>query len=113
MWTCFGLISYYVLLFVRLHSREVHVAGITPHPTEVWMEQVARNVTIGRHGVMRNSAGRTLLTTKEVPHCVKVANRGLESKTLSWRPALFNGQSFFWREPECFMILRAGLVDGA
>jgi Homeodomain-like domain len=30
LWTCFGLITYYVLVFIRLHTREVHLAGITP-----------------------------------------------------------------------------------
>jgi hypothetical protein len=35
-----------VRLLIRLRSQEVHFGGITPHPTEGWIEQVARNVTI-------------------------------------------------------------------
>jgi hypothetical protein len=53
VWTCFGLITYYVLLFVRLHSREVHFAGVTQHPTEAWMGQVAWNVTMAEVGFLR------------------------------------------------------------
>jgi len=34
-----------VLFFIHLESRRVEVAGITPHPNEVWMKQIARNVT--------------------------------------------------------------------
>jgi transposase InsO family protein len=52
VWTCFGLITYYVLLFIRVHRRKVHVAGITPHPTEAWMKQVARNVTMAEVGFL-------------------------------------------------------------
>jgi len=45
VWTLGGLVTYYVLFFLHLGSRQVQVAGVTPHPTEAWMVQVARNVT--------------------------------------------------------------------
>src|SRR6476620_3728563 len=38
-----GLATYYVLFFLHLETRRVTLAGITRHPTEAWMEQVARN----------------------------------------------------------------------
>ena len=38
-----GLATYYVLFFLHLETRRVTLAGITRHPTETWMEQVARN----------------------------------------------------------------------
>ena len=41
-----GLVTYYVLFFIHLESRKVDIAGITTHPTEQWMKQMARNVTI-------------------------------------------------------------------
>jgi putative transposase len=34
----------YVLVFIELRSRIVHVAGITSHPTGEWVSQQARNV---------------------------------------------------------------------
>jgi len=59
VWTCFGLVTYYVLVFIRLHSREVHLAGITPYPTDAWMRQVARNVTMAEVGFL-NGCGYML-----------------------------------------------------
>jgi len=41
-----GLVTYYVLFFIHPESRKVEVSGITPHPNERWMKQMARNVTI-------------------------------------------------------------------
>jgi hypothetical protein len=41
-----GLVKYYVLLFIHLENRRVEIAGITPHPNEAWMKQIARNVTM-------------------------------------------------------------------
>src|ERR1051325_9987113 len=38
-----GLTTYYVLFFLHLESRRVSLAGISRHPTEEWMEQIARN----------------------------------------------------------------------
>jgi transposase len=40
-----GLVTYYVLFFVHLESRRVSVAGVTRHPDEGWMQQMARNAT--------------------------------------------------------------------
>jgi putative transposase len=41
-----GLMTYYVLFFIHLESRRVDIAGITIHPNEPWMKQIARNVTM-------------------------------------------------------------------
>ena len=38
-----GLVTYYVLFFLHLETRRVSVAGITRHPKEDWMVQMARN----------------------------------------------------------------------
>jgi hypothetical protein len=47
-----GLVTYYVLFFIRLESRRVEVAGITRHPNEAWMKQIARNVTMDEWGFL-------------------------------------------------------------
>lgn len=38
-----GLVTYYILFFLHLETRRVTLAGITRHPTEQWMVQMARN----------------------------------------------------------------------
>src|SRR3954449_12850679 len=38
-----GLVTYYVLFFIHLESRRVDIAGITVHPDDRWMQQMARN----------------------------------------------------------------------
>ena len=43
-WPSVALVRYYVLFFIRLSSRRVHVAGITPQPHAGWMKQIARNI---------------------------------------------------------------------
>jgi transposase InsO family protein len=47
-----GLVTYYVLFFVHLGSRKVHIAGVTPHPNQAWMMQIARNVTMEQWGFL-------------------------------------------------------------
>jgi putative transposase len=43
--TWWGLVTHYVLFFIHLESRRVSLAGITRHPDEAWMQQMARNAT--------------------------------------------------------------------
>ena len=49
-----GLVTRYVLFFIHLESRRVEVAGITPHPNEAWMKQIARNVTMDEWGFLES-----------------------------------------------------------
>jgi hypothetical protein len=49
-----GLVTYYVLFFIHLESRRVHFAGITVHPNEPRMKQIARNVTMDDCGALRD-----------------------------------------------------------
>src|SRR5215467_13584675 len=49
-----GLVTYYVLFFIHLESRRVDMAGITVHPDERWMQQIARNVTMEGCGALRD-----------------------------------------------------------
>jgi putative transposase len=39
------LVTYYVLFFIHLESRHGSLAGITRHPDQAWMQQMARNAT--------------------------------------------------------------------
>jgi hypothetical protein len=49
-----GLVTYYVLFFIHLESGRVDIAGITVHPDEPWMKQIARNVTMEGWGALRD-----------------------------------------------------------
>jgi hypothetical protein len=44
VWSCRGLVTYYVLFIIELAKRVVHIAGITTQPNERWMTQVARGM---------------------------------------------------------------------
>ena len=50
--TSFGLVTCYVLFFMHIDSRRVHIAGITQYPHEGWMNQIARNVTMADIGFL-------------------------------------------------------------
>ena len=49
-----GLVRDYILFFIDIASRSVHIGGITPHPDNSWMTQVARNVTDLKDGFLRS-----------------------------------------------------------
>jgi putative transposase len=49
-----GLATYYVLFFLHLETRRVTLAGITRHPTEQWMVQMARNAVDEIDGALQH-----------------------------------------------------------
>jgi putative transposase len=53
--TMAGLIRYVVLLVMKLKTRTVEIAGITRHPDENWMTQVARNLIDAEDGFLRGA----------------------------------------------------------
>ena len=62
-----GLVTYYVLFFICLESRRVEVAGITRHPNEVWMKQIARNITMDEWGFLEGC--RYLIHDRDTKYC--------------------------------------------
>jgi putative transposase len=67
VWTLGGLVTYYVLFFIHLSSRKVHIARMTPHPNEAWMVQVARNVTMEEWGFL--ASGQYLIHDRDGKYC--------------------------------------------
>jgi transposase InsO family protein len=67
VWTLGGLVTFYVLFFIKLDTREVHFAGITAHPTEPWMRQVARNLTMEEWGILK--PGHYLIHDRDQKFC--------------------------------------------
>jgi putative transposase len=47
-----GLATYYELFFLHLENRRVKVAGITRHPDQEWMEQIAPQSNAGELGTL-------------------------------------------------------------
>ncbi len=62
-----GLVTYYALFFIHLESRKVEWPGVTLHPNEVWMKQIARNVTMDEWGFLENR--RYLLHDRDNKFC--------------------------------------------
>ena len=52
VWTSAGVITYYVLAFMRVGSRQVCIAGRPPSPDHAWMKQMARNMTLADRGLL-------------------------------------------------------------
>ncbi len=68
VWTWCGLVTRYVLFFIRISTREVHVAGVTPHPDQRWMMQIARNVTMADWGFL--APGQYLIHDRDGKYCL-------------------------------------------
>jgi transposase InsO family protein len=69
VFTARGLLTYYVLFFIDLGTRVVHVAGITANPTEQWMVQVARNLTMT--GELFFEGKKYLIHDRDSKYCKK------------------------------------------
>ena len=67
IWTLSGLVTYYVLFFLHLSSRKIHVAGVTPHPDQRWMMQIARHVTMADWGFL--IPGQYLMHDRDGKYC--------------------------------------------
>jgi putative transposase len=98
VWTLGGLVTYYILFFIHLGSRQVHVAGVTPHPNEAWMAQVARNVTMEAWGFL--SPGQYLIHDRDTKFCAVfqqiIDEAGVERVVLPPRSPNLNAYAERW-----------------
>ena len=67
VWTAGGLMTYYVLTCMRVVTRSVRIAGITPSPDKCWMEQVARNISFAEIGFLNGC--RQLVHDRDAKCC--------------------------------------------
>jgi transposase InsO family protein len=91
-------IGYYVLFFIHLGSRKIHVAGVTPHPNAAWMVQVARNVTMEEWGFL--SPGQYLIHDRDTKFCAAfqqiIDDAGVERVVLPPRSPNLNAYAERW-----------------
>jgi len=52
VWGKKGLVTIYLLFVMELATRRVHFAGCTTTPDEMWMKQIARNLTAADDGFL-------------------------------------------------------------
>ena len=67
VWTWCGLVTYYILFFLHVGSRRVHIAGVTPHPNASWMTQIARNEIMEAWGFLQ--PGHYLIHDRDGKYC--------------------------------------------
>jgi putative transposase len=67
VWTWCGLVTYYVLFFIQIGTREVQIVGVSPQPDQCWMMQIARNMTMADWGFL--SPGQYLIHDRDGKFC--------------------------------------------
>ena len=45
VWTRGGLVTFYILVAMRVATRRIEIAGVTPNPDAAWVQQMGRNLT--------------------------------------------------------------------
>lgn len=93
-----GLATYYVLFFLNLESRRITLAGITRHPTEAWITQMARNAVDDSFGALRHC--RYVLHDRDSKFCVAfddvLASEGVHALRLPPRSPNLNAFAERW-----------------
>ncbi|HIF01648.1 MAG TPA: helix-turn-helix domain-containing protein [Fuerstia sp.] len=56
VWTRNGLVTFDILAVMHLKTRRVHVAGITPSPNAMWMNQICRNLPDAEDGFLKGAS---------------------------------------------------------
>jgi putative transposase len=98
VWTWCGHVTYYILFFLHVGSRRVHVAGVTPNPNESWMKQIARNETMEEWGFLK--PGQYLIHDRDGKYCPAfqdiVDNAGVKRVKLPARTPNLNSVAERW-----------------
>jgi transposase InsO family protein len=73
VWTKGGLVTFYLLFVMEVATRRVHFAGCSTSPDELWMKQIARNLTDafdgfsnGKRYVLMDRDGKFCPASREV-----------------------------------------------
>jgi hypothetical protein len=98
VFTLHGLVTYYILFFIHLETRRVNIAGITVHPDERWMQQIARNVTMDGWGALQGC--RYLLHDRDTKYtqsfCAIIESGQVKTLALPARSPNLNAYAERW-----------------
>lgn len=98
VWTRKGLVTYYILFFIQVGSRHVHIAGLTPNPDTAWMIQMARNATMAEWDCL--TPGQKVLHDRDVKYSQKFQDTlkaaGITSIKLPARSPNLNAYAERW-----------------
>jgi putative transposase len=83
VWTLGGLVTSYILFCIHLETRQAHIAGVTTHPNETWMKQMARNLTMDEWGILK--PGQYLIHDRDTKFCA-VFKQMLDDAGVKWVP---------------------------
>src|SRR5674476_1278980 len=85
-------------VFIHLESRKVDIAGITVHPNERWMQQMARNVTMEGCGTLQDC--RYLLHDRDTKYTISfraiIESGGVKTLPLPARSPNLNAYAERW-----------------
>ncbi len=99
--TWHGLVTYYVLFFLHLETRRVHIAGITRHPDQEWMEQIGRSATQETWGYLQPC--RYVLHDRDTKFCASfrsaLAAGGVKTIPLPAKSPNLNAFAAIWVFP--------------
>ena len=113
-WTPLGPKSVYALFFIQLDTRRVHLAGVTDHPDEAWMAQVARNMTMEDEPFLKNR--RFFIADRDTKFCSSyrslLAAAGLQTLSLPPRSPNLNAFAERWVRTIKSECLRGLLLPG-
>ncbi len=83
VWTRSELVTFYILVVMHLKTRRVEIAGATPHPNSLWVQQIGRNLTDCVDGFFRVSTHVILdRDTKHLPLCQILKSSDIEAVVL-------------------------------
>ncbi|MDY6894971.1 MAG: helix-turn-helix domain-containing protein [Thermotogota bacterium] len=111
-----GLITYYVLFFIHVGSRRVHIAGITPNPDEQWMKQIARNITMADLGFLNEMNCKYLIHDRDSKFCESfreiIKSAGIKPLRLPAKSPNLNSYSERWVRSAKFECLSKFIFFG-
>lgn len=99
VWTALGPRLFFVLFFINIHTRKVHIAGVTKRPDRKWVIQAAENFkkacdTGSKSGQKLLIRDRDRKFTKEFDAAITAA--GLKVKMLPYRSPNLNPYAEAW-----------------